>query len=158
FALRTDPEQPLRSVWQPEERGPEDDSNFVPDMEPGASAHYDFAFHNVGKSPVVVGLQKKSCACLGVQLGTFSDSDWDAYQKALPSRQGNGELPPGGEWRDLAEDDSKGVEIPAGARGAFRVNWNVRSQADPMLVLSPQVWLQPPGNPQARQLETMYVG
>src|SRR5262249_11036634 len=94
--------------------------------------HYDFPFTNTPSATAELGVAEMSCHCSVAKACVMDEAEWARYQKLVaaadPLTRARQDPEDGFKWQPLAVMDFKGITVPAGARGVFRLFWEVRKQ------------------------------
>jgi hypothetical protein len=93
----------------------------------------------------------------------MDEAEWARYQKLVaaadPLTRARQDPEDGFKWQPLALMDFKGLIVPAGARGVFRLFWEVRKQEpEKFVALTAKVVSGAVGKPQDRQATGLLLG
>jgi hypothetical protein len=139
-----------KAVWDPE------DEAYALEAERGHDGHFDFPFENVAGQTAEIGLIERKCDCSHLDVCLLPAAEWERYREEI---QKNPMTAKPGEWTftKVAESDTKGFEVPAGAKGLVRLAWQGRKGPGSRLNLGVKVWHQPLGNLGQRDFDDLEV-
>lgn len=137
-------------------RWDKNDPEYVREMEKGTSGFFDFPFENVAGRPLELGLLKASCDCTHLQVCFPPEQEWRSYQQAVqesPLTAAPGQW----SWKRITKEDVNGIDVPPGAKGLVRIEWETKKEPGAGLRLALDIWIQPKGESRHRQFERLEV-
>ena len=140
----------VRALWDPE------DEDYALETEKGKDGHFDFPFENTSYQPAELGLKKRSCDCSYLEVCIVPPVEWERYRQEIaksPVTAKSGDWA----WEKIVDSETKGYEVPAGAKGLVRVTWHGRKAPGSRLQLTADMWHQPPGQVGQRRFEKLEV-
>jgi hypothetical protein len=112
-----------------------EDKEYVKQVEWGTKGHHDFWYTNDTGKTVQVGLIRRSCKCSHVEIAVLPEERW----KALSEGQREA-APEGTQWQKLNDAERTVVDVPPGAAGWVRMNWDGTQPGHQLL--QAMLWMQ----------------
>jgi hypothetical protein len=140
----------VRAIWDP------NDEEYVLEAETGHDGHFDFPFENTSSQPAEIGHKRPSCDCSHMEVCFVRPDAWELYRQEIaktPVAAKSGEWA----WQKMDASETKGVEVPGGAKGLVRLSWRGRKGPGSRLQLSVEMWNQPLGQIGQRRFDKLEV-
>ena len=136
-----------------------DDENYVMETEEGVKGYYDLPFLNPNDQPITLGFGKTSCDCSKLTVAALDSKGVVKFNEIMDAKPKPVRFPidPDWDWKELPQDNVKGIDIAAKGGGVVRVAWDGRKKPGSRLRLVLTMWMHPPGKIDDRTFENLEV-